>query len=547
MKSLSKSIRSLALAAAALLLPAMLASCQWMKEDFDDEIADSAAARYINITVSVSASNEAVTRATPLGGEYGDGWEKGFDRENEVENITLIFYKDANGINSDQSSLSEEQQTKILAVKKYDVHKLEAGELPESYTHNHTHTPAEPSDGYAENEVIYTTGDQILSEADLDVFQTNTEYHVIVVANADPNVTAGMTLAQARDVIMTTAYEGTGVATDASKFVMSSERDATIKLVNPTVVETENKFIYYLDCIHIERLAARIDFWAKTKDPDATTTSYMSATYDADKYDHAGYVYNVGKKDTDNKQDHFVLTSITPFNLMNGNEYMLKRTNDATNKYLASETLENWVLDPYSAANGGKNSETAHPTYLTSTLTTVKALNETNWRTYSKTVMLSNRQTLATETTEGGKFTVKDNTNTVSADNIIISYTKENTLNNGTRLYYYATGLAFEGYYYKKDATKDESGKFTGGERRVFYHYLIHQGDADVYQALTQTTLNDTDVCPNSPAMKYGIVRNNIYRVCIESINADETEELYVKLLIKVKKWDKFVHTPIIM
>ena len=542
MKSLSRSIRSLALAAATLLLPAMLASCQWMKEDFDDEIADSSAARYINITVSVSASNEAVTRATPLGGEYGDGWEKGFDRENEVENITLIFYKDANGINSDQSSLSEEQQTKILAVKKYDVHKLGEGDLPNDYTHNHTHEPAEPATpaGYADAEVIYTTGDQLLSEADLDVFQTNTEYHVIVVANANPNVTVGMKLADARDAIMTTAYEGTGVATDAHKFVMSSERDATVKLSNPTVKEAENKFIYYLDCIHIERLAARIDYWAKTKDPDATTTSYMSATYDADKYDHAGYVYNVGKKDTNNKQDHFVLTSITPFNLMKGNEYMLKRTNDVSNNYLASEVATgdnaNWVIDPYTA-----NKDVAqHPDYLVSTLTSVSSNMGNNFN-----VQLSTRQEASSETEEGTKFVISENG--VDADNIIIGYPKENTLSGGyTPLYYFATGLAFEGYYYKKDSSPDASGKVTGGTRKVFYHYLRHQGDKDVYQALTEMTLSTETKCPASPAMNYGIVRNNIYRVSIESITPDETG-IKVTLLIKVKKWDKFVHTPIYM
>ena len=349
MKSLSKSIRSLALAAAALLLPAMLASCQWMKEDFDDEIADSSAARYINITVPVSASNEAVTRANPLGGEYGDGWEKGFDRENEVENITLIFYQDAKGVNSATPDV-----TKILAVKKYDVHKLGEGDLPDDYTHDHTHTPAEPATpaGYADAEVIYTTGDQLLSEADLEVFQTNTDYRVIVVANADPAVWKDMTLAAARDAVMDAVYQGTGVGTDATKFVMTSETDATVKLTNPTIPEGENKFIYYLDCIHIERLAARIDYWAKTKDPDQATDTYIAAGYDGTTYDHPGYVYKVGAKDGD-KQDHFVLTSITPFNLMNGDEYMLKRTNDATNPYLASETTSNWVLDPYSAQSDG--------------------------------------------------------------------------------------------------------------------------------------------------------------------------------------------------
>ena len=75
MCSVKKPLRIFHCAAVALLL-AMLTSCQWMKEDLEDQIADNSASRYINITVSVSASNEAVTRATPLGGETGDGLEK---------------------------------------------------------------------------------------------------------------------------------------------------------------------------------------------------------------------------------------------------------------------------------------------------------------------------------------------------------------------------------------------------------------------------------------------------------------------------------------
>ena len=225
---------------------------------------------------------------------------------------------------------------------------------------------------------------------------------------------------------------------------------------------------------------------------------------------------------------------------MNGNEYLLKRTNDENNPYLAKETTSNWVLDPYSALTGGKNG-TAHPDYLVSNLTDVKANMANRYN-----IILSTCQTASTETAEGTKFSITDNG--VTADNIIICYPKENTLNgNITPLYYYATGLAFEGYYYKKNAATDANGKFTGGTRKVFYHYLRHQGNQDAaYSALTDETLSTTATCPTSPAMNYGIVRNNIYRVCIESITPVD-DDIKVTLLIKVKKWDKFVHEPIYM
>jgi hypothetical protein len=40
-------------------------------------------------------------------------------------------------------------------------------------------------------------------------------------------------------------------------------------------------------------------------------------------------------------------------------------------------------------------------------------------------------------------------------------------------------------------------------------------------------------------------VRNNIYRISIDGITADETPQLQLRIV--VKKWDKFEHEPIYM
>ena len=524
MSTLSTSVRFLRKAAALLLLPWLAWSCQVVADgDYEDEIETGATPNYINITISVSANNNPVTRAnpTPTGGEYGDGWEKGKDRENLVNNITLIFYQDGTGINTDK------EEATVACVKRYAV-----TPMTNTGTHNHKETEPEPepepATGYYDEEVLYTTGNQKLDETQLVIGQS---YKVLVVANAFIRATAGDKILDIRDQVLRTVYDGSGIGINATNFVMTSETDATVTLTNPKdeSANGENKKIYYFDCIHIERLAARIDFWAKTKDPDTTNPS--KATYDANTYDHAGYVYNVGLKDADDNQDHFVLTSITPFNVMNGNEYYFKRTNDATSPYLKDETTTNWVLDPYTAS---KTSTTA-PDYLDSKLDELKTLLAADNHLAPAYEIKPSTQ----KTVDGAIFDVTEGS--VKADNLIIGYPKENTLkdNGTTPLYYYATGLAFEGYYYKKNAT-------TGGERKVFYHYLRHQGDQDIYQAHTNETLKQTDLCPASPAMKFGIVRNNIYRVNIESISSDN-DNLFVRILIKVKKWDKFVHTPIYM
>ena len=122
-------------------------------------------------------------------------------------------------------------------------------------------------------------------------------------------------------------------------------------------------------------------------------------------------------------------------------------------------------------------------------------------------------------------------------DNIILGYAKENTLNPGVSpLYYHATGLAFEGYYY--------TGGTGTGVRCIYYYFIRHQGeDNDAYQAYTNETINTEATkaltCPNDPAMNFGIVRNNIYRISIDKITED--------MKIKVKMWDTFTHSVIYM
>lgn len=478
MSVLSTSVKYIRKAAALMLLSMLASSCQWIADDYDDETVDITSNNYIKLTLHVRTS-AAVTRANPTGGEEGDGREKGIeDRENEVEGITVIFYQNAAGINATTESAAA---TPIDFVAYYP-----------------TPNEGSASDRYS-GEVTYATDEHKL-DASIDVTKS---YHLLVVANADltSRIATGdattTSLADVRDMVRSSVYTGTGIAaTGATKFVMTSESstDDVITFGSYSYDETTNRRIYTFNNIHIERMAARIDYWAK------------NATYtDAATYDHSGYLYSVVGSTT----DKFVLTSITPFNLNmdnGGNEYLFKRTNDATSPYLANETLTNWVVDPY------YNSKTAseHPSHLQSTLTAV-ASNMAG--TYN--VTLSDQQNY--------KLSVG------SSDDIILAYPKENTVTATTPLYYYATGLAFEGYYY-------QNGSSTG-ERYVFYYYIRHQGESNLaYTAMKAEDLSTTATITSlgsTTAMNYGIVRNNIYRVSIESISMGG----WIKIAIEEKPW----------
>lgn len=511
MSKLSTSIKFLCQVAALLLLPWLACACQLVTGDYDDEIESSAAPQYINVTISVSASNSPVTRANPTGGEYGDGTERGIDRENVINDITLIFYQDATGINTTSDD------AKVLFVKKYAVRPFKESDLPST----HTHKTGEPLIAQGQ-EVLYTTGNQKLEETTLTVGQS---YKVLVVANAVVNVTVGEKITDVREKVFNSVYTGTGIGTDASNFVMTSETDATVTLANPTLdtSDGENKMIYYFDCIHIERLAARIDY--------CTGLAEYSDVY-------GGYVYEVKKPGPAGNIDYYVVTKVTPFNLYSEPEYVFKRVQDSWSgtpsiTYLGDESTTNYVVDPLTA--GKDNTET-----------TIRYDNRLS------VDLASNTQVMATVHTDNAV------TDHQGLNNIIIAYPRENTLLPTSLLKKYATGIIFEVDIIRDANTDHPKPK----ETKRYYHYLRHQGEtlkANEYsfkarklEANGRESYGDDNetfsvdggpgVGPVVVPMRCGIVRNNIYRVSIESISNDD-----ITLHIKVKKWDKFVHAPIYM
>jgi hypothetical protein len=120
-------------------------------------------------------------------------------------------------------------------------------------------------------------------------------------------------------------------------------------------------------------------------------------------------------------------------------------------------------------------------------------------------------------------------------ENVAVCYPMENCLLPTSKLYHYATGIAIIGYYYK-------NGTGTG-TRMVYLGYLSHQGDAETYDINPNTIpLGTTDAMGGTTAMKYGIVRNNIYRVSIESISPLAGK---LSLKVAVHDWREVTHPQI--
>lgn len=481
---------------------ALCCACSAVTEEMPNENV-RASANYVNFAIAVTNSDMPATRANePMGGEDGDGREYGFDRENAIAGITLILYQSATGINATDDPV-------INFAAYYPV----------------TRTT---KDTNARIEATYTTGNQLVPQNSIDFTKT---YHAIVVANADltGSITPGTTtLSSLRNQTLSSIYTGdeTWAAQQCYNFVMSSEQDNTLTFSGKGTRDTAGDIYYDMSesPLVIERMAARIDFWA------------VNGTYNSTYH---GYVYNV----KDNATDKFVVTAIMPFNLQHkhstyGNEYLLKRLTanytTVTPQWLVDESTTNYVIDPKTT----EKVSASHPK-LVNELEDVTQLAETNFRanTYYKTVDAMHTAVSASGTT-AGYTTLSDNVNStaLSGEDVVVAYPMENTLLPGvTPLYYHATGIAIEGYYY---AGGLESGTPT---RCVYYGYLRHQGDSESYEI--QTTNNTDELSSSATAMNMGIVRNNIYRVWIGGIDSKGSLDLH----IKVKKWDKFTHATIYM
>lgn len=476
---------------------------------------------YINLNIVVSSGSEGTMRVPTADGtnpdwEDGDGREQGInDRENKVTGITFMLYPVAD----DTKGINESQDTKLAFVQYYPVTKADPEEC----------------DYKDKDEAVYTTGIQPLKG--LDLAQA---YRAIVIANRDMTdiFTLNTTVKAVCEKTLEWIYTGSGMGVNASNFVMSSENDGdVIKFENPTenkpTADGETAIIYEPTTIHIERMAARVDFWMKN-------AKYVDESSDF-KLETPGYLYDVYKNEKDDVigDEKFVLTAVTPFNLYNNSaeEYLLKklRDDDGLIKSIVPETRTNNVIDPKTVKKtSGASSDYNNPLYVL-----------IGYDRDNKTLASANGYFKSTKDLYENKTT--PNSQLVSIediDNFILCYPKENTLEEASPLYYYATGVAIEGDYYTKNAT---TGNYES-EHRVYYGFLRHRGEkSGIYQIQAETAFadnkeNDFSAINNTP-MNFGVVRNNIYRISIDRI----TEKKDLELTIRVKKWDKFTHDIIYM
>lgn len=187
------------------------------------------------VSLSFASQQSTPTRSNPTGGEQGDEDETGQDYENKIKSAVAFFYQGSgtDGVNSNGN-------TPIKAAVSFNVGSTMSGDCK------------------------YTTTPQ---QVDLD----DGTYNVLVVANPGADWWTGqsLTLADVRNHIQTTAWTASG--SDYSDFVMTSAADATLTLEsNPENDPAKAE-------VNVERMAARLDYKAEAS-YTCTDPAYTGAT-----------------------------------------------------------------------------------------------------------------------------------------------------------------------------------------------------------------------------------------------------------------------------
>ena len=208
------------------LFLALLSGCELIHDD-PAELGfreDGEAYAYVSLTIN-TAPTAPGTRANPTEGEAGDRYEDGQDYEKAVNDLTLFFYANDGGVNG----------TSVPLISHY----IDASQTL--------------TDGTQPIDETFTLGPVRVSG-----LKTNQQYHLLVVANAGDLSNSYADLDALREADLSTVYTYDSDETEPySNFVMSSEGDET-PVLNITYENSENNPA--TTTVDLERLVARVDY-----------------------------------------------------------------------------------------------------------------------------------------------------------------------------------------------------------------------------------------------------------------------------------------------
>lgn len=484
---------------------------------------------YIKLCLSLQRGSRS---SGPTGGEYGDGAEQGINKENDIHNLTLFIYSADKGAN-------DAENTPVT----YCCYMEDVRFFPKN-----------------EDDVSYTTLPIPVNAL------VNGRTRVIVACNMG-NLSDLHTVGEIRDYAVRQTWRPGASVGEADYFTMASEDEAEITLRDASgklLGESPDSPVHIT--LGVERTAARIDFCANPELPEGAEEPFC---YAAKPYTGAA------PADIDG---HFYLTHVRPVNVMQSPSRLLKATAIAP---LAGAVLDYYGIERLNVATGLAENYVMEPTTLLKT-----EQNRTNealllfW--FGGTAVANSLSpdyfTDAYKTAAREKLRVTEEKDGTKVKSYIVGYAHENTMPEQFSVAEYVTGLALRGEYVPRTVYSDAAGTIAADyERgRTFWRYLpMRQEDlgkgaryfssaeaAEAYRAAhpaeaAQITEYVDGQCyyyiwirhagndqPAVGPMEYGIVRNNIYRIGINSLVGpgsnvpDPRGPNVIRSIIYVKKWN---------
>ena len=383
-----------------------LGACSLIHDD-PEELGyreDGSAYAYVSLTIHTGTTGN-VTRFNPTGGEDGDGYEKGQDYENSVNNLTLFFYPAASGI------VSGVNQDDVDFTAKVHISQIEAS-----------------TDGIQPIDKTFTVG-----PVKVEGLKTNQKYHVLAVANAGKEFGSDITdLNGLRGKTISPVYTYNPDATDPqdvySNFVMASEGDE-----HPVLeISSENSENNPAETtINLERLVARVDYRAAAEGYPLLSSSLLAP----------------GLNPVQAKITRAFL--VNTYNEVQGT-YVLKRVAEGnvngTITYLGDESLSNYVIDPKTTSKTipvASGASDWYDHYFPNLSDEVGDDGKTKWENWL---------------IQGDPITITESGKTETWYRL--GYPKENTSSVDAQGKYYSTGVVFEASYKGIDGVADGSTFF---------------------------------------------------------------------------------------
>lgn len=283
--------------AGCLLMASLAAGCA--QEDIDTAPSGGggmSASSYVSL--SFASQQSTPTHSNPKGGEQGDGDETGQDYENKIKSAVAFFYQGNNGVNSDGS-------TKIMAVATFNVGSYTEPGNGIDRTYTTTPQQVDLDDGTYNVLVVANPGTdwwtgQSLKLADVrDYIQTTawtasgSDYSNFVMTsaadatltlNSNPESNPATAEVNVERMAARLDYKTTGTYTCDDPAYESNNQKATVEITGAALVNNLTAGSYLLKRVADDVNGTNLSYLGdETADANYVATNYVLDPWTADK------------------------------------------------------------------------------------------------------------------------------------------------------------------------------------------------------------------------------------------------------------------------